>query len=83
MRSANPSVINARTLGQRHRGPARGAGNRLYGAFPAEEFDVARGDIEIVFCRMNVNQQLRIKSPTRLPAVIAQHGLCRPPFLNG
>jgi len=43
--------------------------------FLAAEFGVATGDIEVVFGRMNVNKQLRIKSPKRLPAVIAQRGL--------
>ena len=40
--------------------------------FLANEFGVATGDIEVMFGRMNVNKQLRIKSPKRLPAVIAQ-----------
>ena len=43
--------------------------------FLAREFDVAVADIEVVFGRMNVNKQLRIKAPKRLPAVIAQQGL--------
>jgi uncharacterized protein (TIGR00251 family) len=43
--------------------------------FLAGEFGVAAGDIEVVFGRMNVNKQLRIKSPKRLPAVIAQQEL--------
>ena len=38
--------------------------------FLAREFDVATSDIEVVFGRMNVNKQLRIKSPKRLPASI-------------
>ncbi len=38
--------------------------------FLAGEFGVARGDIEVVFGRMNVNKQLRIKAPTILPALI-------------
>lgn len=37
--------------------------------FLADEFGVATSDIEVVFGRMNVNKQLRIKAPTRLPAV--------------
>ena len=41
----------------------------------ADAFGVAVGDIEVVFGRMNVNKQLRIKSPKRLPAVIAQQEL--------
>jgi uncharacterized protein (TIGR00251 family) len=40
--------------------------------FLANEFGVAVGDIEVVFGRMNVNKQLRIKSPKRLPPVFAQ-----------
>jgi uncharacterized protein (TIGR00251 family) len=43
--------------------------------FLAEEFGVATRDIEVVFGRMNVNKQLRIKSPKRLPAVIGQQDL--------
>jgi uncharacterized protein (TIGR00251 family) len=43
--------------------------------FLAEEFGVATGDIEVVFGRMNVNKQLRIQSPKRLPAIIAQQEL--------
>lgn len=42
--------------------------------FLAEEFGVAKGDIEVVFGRMNVNKQLRIQSPKRLPAVITPAG---------
>lgn len=40
--------------------------------FLAGEFGVAAADIEVVFGRKNVNKQLRIKSPKRLPAVFAQ-----------
>lgn len=40
--------------------------------FLAEEFGVSTSDIEVVFGRMNVNKQLRIKAPKRLPAVIGQ-----------
>lgn len=43
--------------------------------FLAREFEVAVSDIEIVFGRMNVNKQLRIKAPKRLPPVISQGGL--------
>jgi uncharacterized protein (TIGR00251 family) len=43
--------------------------------FLAGEFGVATSDIEVVFGRMNVNKQLRIQSPKRLPAVIAQQKL--------
>ncbi|MDP2029576.1 MAG: DUF167 family protein [Thiobacillus sp.] len=43
--------------------------------FLANEFGVATGDIEVVFGRMNVNKQLRIQSPKRLPSVFAQQDL--------
>ncbi|HEY0663957.1 MAG TPA: DUF167 domain-containing protein [Thiobacillaceae bacterium] len=43
--------------------------------FLAGEFGVAAADIEVVFGRKNVNKQLRIKSPKRLPAVFAQQDL--------
>ena len=38
----------------------------------AKEFDVNKSDIEVVFGRMNVNKQLRIKAPKQLPRVIAK-----------
>ncbi|GAB4089526.1 DUF167 domain-containing protein [Hydrogenophaga soli] len=41
--------------------------------FLADAFDVAVGDIEVVFGRYHVNKQLRIRAPRRLPPVIAQH----------
>jgi len=41
--------------------------------FLAKEFGVRASDIEVVFGRMNVNKQLRITSPTKLPTVIARH----------
>jgi uncharacterized protein (TIGR00251 family) len=47
--------------------------------FLADEFGVSISNIQVVFGRMNVNKQLRIKDPKRLPAVIAQQdlfGLC-------
>ena len=43
--------------------------------FLAVEFGVSVSDIEVVFGRMNVNKQLRIKGPKRLPAVIGQQEL--------
>ena len=43
--------------------------------FLAKEFDVASSDIEVVFGRMNVNKQLRIKAPKQLPSVIAERKL--------
>ncbi|HJV70272.1 DUF167 family protein [Ideonella sp.] len=41
--------------------------------FLAIEFGVTAKDIEVVFGRFNVNKQLRIRSPKRLPPVIAKH----------
>ena len=43
--------------------------------FLADEFGVAVSDIQVVFGRMNVNKQLRIKAPKQLPAVIGQQDL--------
>jgi len=43
--------------------------------FLAGEFGVTISDIQVVFGRMNVNKQLRIKAPKRLPAVIGQQEL--------
>ena len=37
--------------------------------FLAGEFGVKTRDIEVVFGRMNVNKQLRVTSPQKLPAV--------------
>lgn len=36
----------------------------------AKEFAVNKSDIEVVFGRMNVNKQLRIKNPQKLPRAI-------------
>ncbi|WP_297432021.1 DUF167 family protein [Sulfurimonas sp.] len=38
----------------------------------SKEFGVNKSDIEVVFGRMNVNKQLRIKAPTKFPRVIAK-----------
>ena len=40
--------------------------------FLAPLFGVQCADIEVVFGQENVNKQLRIKAPTKLPAVFAQ-----------
>lgn len=40
--------------------------------FLEDQFGVTKSDIEVVFGRLNVNKQLRIKSPKRLPAIIGQ-----------
>lgn len=41
--------------------------------FLAAKFGVAINDIEVVFGRFNVNKQLRIRSPKKLPSVISKH----------
>ncbi|MBD3799410.1 DUF167 family protein [Sulfuricurvum sp.] len=38
--------------------------------FLAKEFGISPSDIEVVYGRMNVNKQLRLKNPTHLPSVI-------------
>ena len=38
--------------------------------FLAKEFKVSPSDFEVVYGRMNVNKQLRIKAPKELPALI-------------
>ena len=43
--------------------------------FLAAEFGVSIDDIQVVFGRMNVNKQLRIKAPKRLPPAIGQQVL--------
>ena len=43
--------------------------------FLATEFGVAIGDIQVVYGRMNVNKQLRIRAPKSLPPVIGQQDL--------
>ena len=43
--------------------------------FLAPQFGVAVSDIEVVFGRENVNKQLRITSPKKLPAVFTQASL--------
>lgn len=39
--------------------------------FLAEEFETQAADITVVFGRYNVNKQLRIRAPRRLPPVVA------------
>ncbi len=41
--------------------------------FLAGEFGVSVHDIEVVFGRFNVNKQLRIRSPKKLPSVVSKH----------
>jgi len=40
--------------------------------FLAGEFGVAKADIAVVFGRFNLNKQLRIKAPAKLPPVVAK-----------
>lgn len=53
--------------------PADGKATDHMVRFLAGEFGVPKSDIEVVFGRMNVNKQLRIKSPKRLPPVLGGH----------
>ncbi len=43
--------------------------------FLAPQFGVPVANIEVVFGRENVNKQLRIRAPTKLPAVFQQSAL--------
>ena len=52
--------------------PVRGRATAHLVKFLAEEFQVAESAITVVFGVYNVNKQLRIKAPQRLPAVIAK-----------
>lgn len=40
--------------------------------FLAEEFGISSKDISVVFGQCNINKQLRIRSPKKLPPVIAE-----------
>jgi len=42
-------------------------------AFLAREFQVKKSAIEVVFGRMNINKQLRITAPDKLPAVLEKY----------
>lgn len=50
--------------------PVRGRATAHMVRFLADEFDVAESAIVVVFGVYNVNKQLRITAPRRLPAVI-------------
>lgn len=52
--------------------PVRGRATAHLVTFLAEEFQVPESAITVVFGVYNVNKQLRIKAPQRLPAVIAK-----------
>ena len=54
--------------------PVRGRATDHMLRFLASCFGVLPEDIEVVFGRMNVNKQLRIKSPVRLPGVFSGAG---------
>lgn len=48
--------------------------------FLAREFGVTARNIEVVFGRTSIHKQLRIATPTKLPAVVREHlpPLCAP-----
>lgn len=52
--------------------PVRGKATDHMVKFLAPQFGVTAADIEVVSGRMNVNKKLRIKAPTKLPAVFKQ-----------
>jgi len=53
--------------------PVAGRATEHMVRFLAEAFGVSTQNIEVVFGRYNVNKQLRIRAPQRLPPVIARH----------
>ncbi|OQK18772.1 hypothetical protein AU255_12500 [Methyloprofundus sedimenti] len=53
--------------------PVAGKATDYMVRFLAKEFGVTTKDIEVVFGRMNINKQLRIKAPKTLPRSIAKH----------
>jgi uncharacterized protein (TIGR00251 family) len=52
--------------------PAGGKATDHMVKFLAKEFGVTTHDIDVVFGRFNVNKQLRVKSPKKLPPVISK-----------
>ena len=52
--------------------PENGKATDFMVKFLAGEFGVSSKDITVVFGQFNVNKQLRIKSPKKLPPVIAK-----------
>jgi len=52
--------------------PVAGRATDYMVRFLAPHFGVTAADIEVVFGRMNVNKQLRIKAPKKLPPVFAK-----------
>ncbi|MBU1425451.1 MAG: DUF167 domain-containing protein [Gammaproteobacteria bacterium] len=53
--------------------PVRGRATAHLVTFLAGEFDVPESAITVVFGVYNVNKQVRITAPKRLPSVIAKH----------
>jgi uncharacterized protein (TIGR00251 family) len=51
--------------------PTRGRATDHMVKFLAKVFDVSIADIEVVFGRMNVNKQIRVRRPKRLPEVFS------------
>jgi uncharacterized protein (TIGR00251 family) len=52
--------------------PVAGKATEHMRRFLAPLFGVPVGNIEVVFGQENVNKQLRIKAPTKMPAVFSQ-----------
>jgi len=52
--------------------PANGKATYYMVSFLAREFGVKTSQIEVVFGLMNINKQLRITAPKKLPPVIAE-----------
>jgi uncharacterized protein YggU (UPF0235/DUF167 family) len=55
--------------------PRRGRATDHMVRFLAGEFGVPPSAIEVVFGRFNVNKQLRVKAPAKIPAVFKQPNL--------
>lgn len=53
--------------------PVRGRATDHMVRFLAARFGVETNAIEVVFGRFNVNKQLRIRAPQKLPSVIRKH----------
>lgn len=49
--------------------PVAGKATDYMVRFLAKEFGVSPSDIEVVYGRMNINKQLRIKAPKHLPSL--------------
>lgn len=52
--------------------PVRGRATDHMVRFLAIEFEVSISDIEVVFGRFNVNKQIRVKSPKKLPRIFTK-----------